>query len=85
MVCMCYSPPERYAASGYFLTKLCGLAGIDQPVGAGFAQGQPTALGTDGLAVQFVGFWENFADTFNMTGRKIYLTGESYAGVSLTY
>lgn len=61
----------------------CGL-GIDQPVGAGFAQGEPTGLGTDDLAVQFSGFWKNFIDTFNMTGRKTYITGESYAGVSFT-
>lgn len=67
------------------LNQLCRRAGIDQPVGAGFAQGQPTALGTDDLAAQFLGFWKNFGDTFNMTGRKIYLTGESYAGVRFLY
>lgn len=37
------------------------------------------------LAVQFAGFWKNFIDTFNMKGRKIYFTGESYAGVSLGF
>lgn len=29
-----------------------------------------------------MGFWKNFIDTFDMTGSKVYLTGESYAGVS---
>lgn len=30
-----------------------------------------------------MGFWKNFIDTFNMTGSKVYLAGESYAGVSI--
>ena len=32
------------------------------------------------VAAQFMGFWKNFVDTFNIQGRKVYLTGESYAG-----
>lgn len=56
--------------------------GIDQPIGAGFAQGTPSATSTEELAPQFMGFWKNFIDTFNMTGSKVYFAGESYAGVS---
>lgn len=33
-----------------------------------------------GVAQQFLGFWKNFIDTFDMKGRKISITGESYAG-----
>ena len=25
-------------------------------------------------------FWKNFMETFDLVGRKVYLTGESYAG-----
>lgn len=56
--------------------------GIDQPVGAGFSPGTPTANSTEELAPQFLGFWKNFIDTFDLKGSKVYLTGESYAGVS---
>lgn len=31
---------------------------------------------------EFMGFWRNFVDTFNLQGRKVFFTGESYAGVS---
>lgn len=37
------------------------------------------------VAEQFMGFWKNFIETFNMTGRKTYLTGESYAGQYIPY
>lgn len=33
----------------------------------------------------FAGFWKNFMTTFNMTGRKVYVTGESYAGMYVPY
>jgi carboxypeptidase D len=29
---------------------------------------------------QFLGFWKNFMDTFALQGRKVFITGESYAG-----
>ncbi len=32
------------------------------------------------VAAGFLGFWKNFIDTFDMKGRKISITGESYAG-----
>lgn len=30
-----------------------------------------------------MGFWKNFIDAFELNGSKLYLTGESYAGVSV--
>lgn len=27
-----------------------------------------------------MGFWENFVETFGLQGRKVFITGESYAG-----
>ncbi|KAE9991570.1 hypothetical protein EG327_011472 [Venturia inaequalis] len=58
---------------------------IDQPVGSGFSQGKATALGEYEVAEQFLGFWKNFIDTFQMQGRKVYVTGESYAGMYVPY
>jgi carboxypeptidase D len=63
-------------------TKLTNMVWVDQPVGTGFSLGEPTAYGSDDSAVQFLGFWKNFIDTFNLTNRKVYITGESWAGVS---
>lgn len=69
-------------ANPWAWTKLTNMVWIDQPVGAGFAQGEPTAYGSDDTANQFLGFWKNFVNTFNLTDREVYITGESYAGVS---
>lgn len=69
-------------ANPWAWTKLTNMVWIDQPVGAGFSQGEPTAYGSDDTAEQFLGFWKSFVDTFNLTNREVYITGESYAGVS---
>jgi len=58
---------------------------VEQPVGTGFSQGIPTATNEEDVAAQFLGFWENFIDTFALQGRKIYITGESYAGYYVPY
>lgn len=33
----------------------------------------------------FAGFWKNFMTTFGLCGRKVYITGESYAGQYIPY
>lgn len=53
---------------------------VEQPVGTGFSQGTPTATNEKEVAAQFMGFWKNFIDTFDLHNRKVYITGESYAG-----
>lgn len=30
-------------------------------------------------------FWANFVDTFDLTGYKVYIVGESYAGMYVPY
>lgn len=32
-----------------------------------------------------MGFWKNFMDTFELTNRKVYISGESYAGMYVPY
>ncbi|KAB5559740.1 serine carboxypeptidase [Coniochaeta sp. 2T2.1] len=58
---------------------------IEQPVGTGFSTGTVTAHNEDEVAQQFMGFWKNFIDTFSMQGYKVYVTGESYAGMYVPY
>jgi len=62
---------------------------VDQPIGTGLspaAPGAPAQIMNEGdVARQFMGFWKNFMQTFDMEGRKVYLTGESYAGQYIPY
>jgi carboxypeptidase D len=58
---------------------------IEQPIGVGFTQGTPNITNEVELGQQFVGFYKNFMDTFDLQGREIYLTGESYGGYYVPY
>lgn len=58
---------------------------MEQPVGTGFTQGKPTETNEDEVAEAFLGFWKNFIDTFGLHNKKIYVTGESYAGYYVPY
>lgn len=58
---------------------------VEQPVGTGFSQGEPTATSQEEIAEEFLGFFKNFVDTFGLKNRKVYITGESYAGRYVPY
>ena len=62
---------------------------VDQPIGTGFspaAPGAPKKIKSEqDIAVDFMGFWKNFMETFDLVGRKVYITGESYAGQYIPY
>ena len=58
---------------------------VEQPIGTGFSQGKPTAKSEADVASQFLGFFKKFVDTFGLQGRKVYITGESYAGYYVPY
>lgn len=64
----------------YSWHNLTNVLYVEQPVGTGFTQGTPTATSEEDVAEQFLGFFENFIDTFGLYNKKIYVTGESYAG-----
>ena len=53
---------------------------MEQPVGTGFSIGDVTATSEADIAADFVGFFQNFQEIFNISNFKIYVTGESYAG-----
>jgi len=58
---------------------------VDQPAGTGFSPGPPTVNDETDVANQFMDFWKRFVDTFDLHGRKVYITGESYAGQYIPY
>ncbi|RCI10220.1 hypothetical protein L249_8729 [Ophiocordyceps polyrhachis-furcata BCC 54312] len=59
---------------------LANVVYIDQPVTAGYSQGNSTVRNEDHVAEQFLGFWSNFIRTFGMQGWRVYVVGESYGG-----
>ncbi|KAM5441391.1 putative carboxypeptidase D [Microsporum ferrugineum] len=65
--------------------KLTNMVWVEQPVGTGFSQGKPSARSEEDVATQFLGFFRNFVDTFDLHGKKIYIVGESYAGLYVPY
>lgn len=65
--------------------NLTNVVWIDQPLGVGYTQGEPDIETEDELATEFIGFWRNFVELFCMENWRMYLTGESYAGVYIPY
>ncbi|KAG1741356.1 Alpha/Beta hydrolase protein [Suillus lakei] len=67
-------------------TNLSSVLWVEQPVGTGFSQGIPNAQNEDDVAAQLVGFMQQFLEVFSeLKGKKLYLTGESYAGIYVPY
>jgi carboxypeptidase D len=61
---------------------------VEQPVGTGFSRGGRGAkldLTQRDVADSFVDFFRTFVDTFELHDKKVYLTGESYAGFYVPY
>ncbi|KAK0934989.1 hypothetical protein LTR29_013403 [Friedmanniomyces endolithicus] len=80
-----YSPIKN----PYSWVNLTNMVWIDQPVGTGFSpakNGTPQSIKNEhDVSVDFMGFWKNFMETFDLVGRKVYITGESYAGQYIPY
>ncbi|TFY65947.1 hypothetical protein EVG20_g5147 [Dentipellis fragilis] len=59
-------------------TNLSNVVWVDQPVGAGFSQGEPNISNDDELAAQVVGFLQQFLEVFSeLKGSNFWLSGES--------
>ncbi|KAK5707500.1 hypothetical protein LTR97_000034 [Elasticomyces elasticus] len=71
----------------YTWVNLTNVVWVEQPAGTGFSQkkGTPSATNELEVAEQFLGFFKNFVDTFGLHNKKIYITGESYAGYYVPY
>jgi carboxypeptidase D len=65
--------------------NLTNMIWVEQPIGTGFSQGNATATSQEETAEQFLGFFKNFITTFGLENRKVYVTGESYAGRYVPY
>lgn len=67
-------------------TNLSSVLWVEQPVGTGFSQGIPNAQNEDDVAVQVIGFMQQFLEVFSeLKGKKLYVSGESYAGSYVPY
>ncbi|KZT13238.1 alpha/beta-hydrolase [Laetiporus sulphureus 93-53] len=70
----------------YSWTNLSSILYVDQPVGTGFSQGEPSVQNEDDVAAQLVGFFQQFLEVFEeLQGKNFYVTGESYAGIYVPY
>ncbi|KAL0934827.1 carboxypeptidase cpdS [Colletotrichum truncatum] len=69
----------------YSWSHLSNMLYVDQPAGTGFSVGSPNATTEEEIAEQFLGFYNNWMETFGTKSRKTYLTGESYAGFYIPY
>ncbi|KAI1081101.1 Alpha/Beta hydrolase protein [Whalleya microplaca] len=65
--------------------RLTNVVWVEQPIGTGFSKGTVTATSEEDVAAQFLGFWKNFVTTFSLQGYKVYIAGESYAGLYCPY
>ena len=72
----------RPVQNPYTWVNLTNVVWVEQPAGTGFSQKKSTPSATNEIevAAQFLGFWKNFMDTFGLQNRKVYISGESYAG-----
>ena len=69
----------------YTWINLTNMVWVEQPVGVGYTQGVPNITNEVELGLEFIGFYKNFVDAFDIHGWKVYLTGESYAGFYVPY
>ncbi|OLN96072.1 putative serine carboxypeptidase-like protein 2 [Colletotrichum chlorophyti] len=70
----------------YFVHKAHNLGErVEYPIGTGFSSGNVTAANDAETADQFVGFWKNFVHTFDLQNKRIFISGESYAGVYVPF
>ncbi|KAF9894424.1 hypothetical protein FE257_007927 [Aspergillus nanangensis] len=69
----------------YSWNNLTNIVYVDQPAGTGFSLGPPTVHDEEDVAREFMDFWVRFMQTFALQDRKVYITGESWAGVYIPY
>ncbi|TFY81162.1 hypothetical protein EWM64_g2854 [Hericium alpestre] len=77
---------ESPSANPWSWTQLANVIWVEQPAGTGFSQGTPNVKNDDDLAMETVGFMQQFLEVFSeLKGGDLFLTGESYAGFYIPY
>ncbi|KAI5273348.1 alpha/beta-hydrolase [Aureobasidium subglaciale] len=73
--------------NNYNWNNLTNVVWVEQPAGTGFSSkgSTPSATNEEEVAEQFAGFWKQFIETFGLQHKKVYVTGESYAGFYVPY
>ncbi|KAF2171475.1 hypothetical protein M409DRAFT_63731 [Zasmidium cellare ATCC 36951] len=71
--------------NAYDWRNLTNVLWAEEPVGFGFTEGASDITNEEELAKQYIGFYKQFLDTFDLRGWDVYLSGESYAGYYVTY
>ena len=80
------SPKDVAAPNPYSWTNLSHVLFVETPVGVGFTRGKPNIHNEYDHAREFYGFLEQFFKTFKeLQGKRLWLTGESYAGMYIPY
>lgn len=70
----------------YSWTNLSHVLFVETPIGVGFAKGHPDIKNEYDHAKEFYGFLKQFFKTFKeLQGKRLWLTGESYAGMYIPY
>ena len=71
----------------YSWVNLTNMVWVEQPVGTGFSPpgNKKLATNVEDSSAQFLGFFKNFVDTFDLHHKKIYIAGESFAGKYIPY
>lgn len=63
-------------ANPYSWNNLTNIVWVEQPVGVGYSQGTPNITNEEELSQQFIGFYKQFVDAFQLKGYKTYITGK---------
>ncbi|KAK2595494.1 hypothetical protein QQS21_006769 [Conoideocrella luteorostrata] len=76
---------QKPVPNPYAWANLTNVVYVDQPAGTGFSPSSGDVKDVIDVAEQFASWYKNFVETFGLEGRKVYITGESYAGHMIPY
>lgn len=69
----------------YAWTNMTNMLWVEQPVTTGFSIGKPNATREEHIAADFISWFKNWQEIFDISNYKIFVTGESFAGRYIPY
>lgn len=70
----------------YSWTKVANVLYVENPVGSSLTTGESENISSEDAAIDFVSFLQNFFSTFpELSKKKVWLAGESWAGTMIPY